>query len=204
MGLTGRDIMTSTVLTLERGASARDASILMAQRGVGSLIVTAGGYPVGILTETDIVRLVSRGEDPGARVVEDLMSSPLFSTAPDADVISIANTMTMNHIKKMPVLERQTIIGMITQTDIVKYVLRTINDLQQQYTKGEIGASEFAKRSQEIFVSVPKLEGMAKQWHMICRACNNQFLADEHDGKLTVNACPNCGGEINYDPNPPI
>jgi signal-transduction protein with cAMP-binding, CBS, and nucleotidyltransferase domain len=196
--------MTTHVVALERGVSMRQASSVMAEHGVGSLIVTAGGYPVGILTETDIVRLVSKGGNPDTATIEEHMSSPLFSTAPDTDVIAIANTMTMNKIKKMPVLERQRIVGMITQTDVVKYILRTIADLQQQYTRGQIGAHEFAKRSQEIFVSVPKLEGVAKEWHMICRSCAHQFLADEINGQLTVHACPKCGGSIDYDQNPPI
>jgi signal-transduction protein with cAMP-binding, CBS, and nucleotidyltransferase domain len=197
MGLTGRDIMTPSVVTLERGASVAEATKVMAERSVGSLIV-------GILTETDIVRLLSKGGDPRTHPVEELMSSPLFSTAPETDAISIANTMTMNHIKKMPVLERQQIVGMITQTDIVKYVLRMISELHEQFSKGEIGANEFAKRSQEIFNGVPKLQGVAKEWHMLCKACANQFLADEVNGKLAVNVCPRCGGEITYDLNPPI
>lgn len=204
MTLTGRDIMTPSVLTLERGSTVYDACKLMGARGVGSLIVTAGGYPVGIVTETDIVRLVSRGEDPKTHPVEELMSSPLFSTAPETDAVAIANTMTMNRIKKMPVLERQQIIGMITQTDIVKYTLHMIGELHSQFSKGEIGASEFAKRSQEIFNGVPKLQGVAKEWHMLCKACGNQFLADEINGQLSVSTCPKCNGEITYDLNPPI
>ncbi len=204
MSLTARDIMTPAVVSLERGSSARDAAILMVQRGVGCLIVTVGGYPVGIITETDLVRILSRDENAASVPIEQIMSSPLFSTAPDADVIAIANTMTANRIKKMPVLERQHVIGIITQTDVVKFALRTISSLQVEFSEGRIGANEYAARSQEIFVSVPQIPATSKEWHMICKACRHQFMAQEIEGKLNVDSCPSCHGQIAYDPNPPL
>mgnify|MGYP000597035983 CR=1 FL=1 len=204
MPLTARDIMTPAVVSLERGSSARDAAILMTHRGVGCLIVTVGGYPVGIITETDLVRVLSQDQSASQVPIEQIMSSPLFSTTPEADVIAIANTMTANRIKKMPVLERQHIIGIITQTDVVKFALRTISSLQTEFTEGKIGANEFAARSKEIFVSVPHIPAAAKEWHMKCNSCHNQFLAEETNGKLNRESCPKCNGEISYDLTPPL
>jgi len=201
---TARDMMSTKVLQLERSASIKEATDIMARGRVGSVIITADGYPIGIVTETDIVRLVANSVDMGSVRVDDVMSSPLFSTKPEEDLLSVAATMSQSRIKKMPVMEHQRVIGMITQTDIVHFALRAIEDMHVEYSKGKLSASEFSQRANELFLSVPKLPNTVKEWHMRCKSCGHQFLAEEKNGKLSVSQCPTCGGAIMYDLAPPI
>lgn len=203
--VTARDIMSTAVQCLERGTNMADAARLMVDHHVGSVIVTTNGYPVGIVTETDITRLAANGNDLRVTPVESVMSSPLFSTDPETDIVQVANTMSSERIKKMPVVERQRVIGVLTQTDIVKHVLAALTDLRANLTAGSITASEFDRRAKDLFATA-RLSGASdtKQWHMLCTSCGLRFLDQEHENALEHQSCPNCGGPIIYDPTPPM
>lgn len=202
--LIAREIMNTNVVHLERGISMAAAAQIMVERHVGSIIITASSYPIGILTENDITRIISMNLDPTTTKVEDFMSSPLFSTTPDTDMTQIANTMTVNRIKKMPVLEHQRCIGIITQTDIIKHILRVCSQIHDEYTKGKMSSMDFATCSSELYGTFKNSFDAAKHWHMLCKQCGNKFLDEEREGKLVIESCPKCHGQLEYDPTPPI
>lgn len=202
---TARDIMNTAVVHLEKDENVQKAAHIMAEKHVGSIIITTAGYPIGIVTETDIVKVMANGTNPSQVRVQDIMSSPLFSTTPDEDVLAVAATMSGSRIKKMPVMERQRVIGVITQTDIVHYALHAIQSIHQQYHEGRLSELEFSKRAAELFSTVPRLPDAVKHWHMRCQSCGFRFLADEEKGgKLSVSSCPRCEGAIAYDLSPPL
>ena len=202
--VTAREIMSQSLHHLERGTTVAQAACTMSEARVGSVIVTASGYPIGILTETDITRLVAQNADLNQTRIEDVMSSPLFSTEPDTDVVQIANTMSANHIKKMPVLEHQQVIGIITQTDIIKHVLAGFTELRSALKKGQISSNEFEERAGELFTTARASTADRKEWHMLCKSCGLRFLNEEHKGVLEHTICPRCAGQIEYDPTPPM
>jgi CBS domain-containing protein len=203
--LNAQDVMNTNVAMIEREATVYDAAQRMSERRVGCLIVTVSGYPVGIVTETDLVRAIAKETEPRNERVDTIMSSPLFSTRPETPVLVVAATMNQNSIKKMPVIEGQRVSGIITQTDIVRYTLHAIEDLERSLTEGKVSADEFSRQATELFKSVPRIPHAAKHWHMICKSCGYRFLADEgEDGKLTVHLCKRCGGPITYDLAPPL
>jgi CBS domain-containing protein/predicted RNA-binding Zn-ribbon protein involved in translation (DUF1610 family) len=201
-----RDVMSSSLLEVERGMNVTHAARVMAGQHVGSLIVTASGYPVGILTETDITKLIAAGKDPNVVRIEEIMSSPLFSTTPDVDIVQIANSMAANRIKKMPVMEHQRVIGMITQTDIIKHVLRMSSNLTAQYSTERLpdGFEGIAAATSELYNSVKGSMDKTKHWHMRCSTCGQRLMVEERNGKLDMNSCPHCGGTLEYDQAPPI
>lgn len=200
------DVMTTGVLTQERGGTVLQTAKLMAGQHVGSLIVTAANYPIGIVTETDITKLLAQGHDPARTPVESIMSSPLFSTTPETDLVHIANTMSANNIKKMPVINHGVVVGMITQTDIIRHVLNMCATYTKQDTrvKGSPTVQQFIENSGELFTKLRIKDGQAKHWHMRCRQCDYRFMTAEQAGKLEHSHCPNCGGTIEYDPSPPL
>lgn len=198
--VTAVDIMNRNVVQLERGTSITEAAKIMVEKHMGSIIVAAAGYPIGIVTETDITKVIATGKDPHATFIEEVMSSPLFSTTPEVELIQIINTMSTNHIKKMPVMDHQQVVGMITQTDVIKHALQVCSNLQEPRT-GNMAA--FTHYSSQLLRSVKTLE-TTREWHMKCTACGHQFLNEEHDGKLVTQACPKCSGQIEYDLSPPL
>ena len=202
--LTARNIMNTSLVHLEHGTSVNQAALIMANQHIGSIIVTANSYPIGIVTKTSLTKAVASGKDLHKLFLEEIMSSPLFSTSPEADMTEIASTMTINHIKKMPVLEHQRVIGIITQTDIVKHILEVCAHVHEQYKSGKMNALDFAACSAELYKNVKGNIDAAKHWHMRCSKCGYQFLNEERDGRLTVLACPRCNGAIVYDQSPPL
>jgi len=116
------DVMVREVKTLPIDANVVTAAKFMREYDIGSILITKEGRLKGILTETDIVRkVVAQGIDPSRVEVGDVMSTPLITIGPDASLKEAAEMMRDRHIKKLPVVnEHRRLLGIITQSDIVK------------------------------------------------------------------------------------
>jgi CBS domain-containing protein len=114
------DVMTGTVLTVDAEASLRTAAGRMVEERVGSLVVTAGGNPKVILTETDFVAAGYEHDRPFSEVpVHAAMSHPLVTIQPTATVRTAARTMREQNVKKLPVAKNFDLVGIVTTTDLV-------------------------------------------------------------------------------------
>ena len=124
-----REIMTSKVITYEHKDNVQNAARKMRDNFISCLIVLRHGSPVGIVTERDIVyRLVSKNLDPTKILIKDIMSTPLKSVNPDESVYYASRIMITNHIKKLPVVKKGKLIGVVTQTDLANYFARQRKD----------------------------------------------------------------------------
>ena len=124
------DIMTEAPLdTIEQGLSVQYAANIMRERNRGSLIVLDSNKPVGIITERDIVRrLVADARDPQEVKVKDIMSTPLITIGPEATIEAAAKVMYENKIRRLPVVENDNLVGIVTTTDFAKAMLRDKRD----------------------------------------------------------------------------
>ncbi|HJU13727.1 MAG TPA: CBS domain-containing protein [Candidatus Nitrosotalea sp.] len=113
-------IMSHDVLTVEQSTQIIEAAKKMNERNIGCIIVTERGNPVGIVTERDIVSLVARNERPITTPVREIMSSPLVSVSPDATVWELAEEMKLKKIHKMPIIDKNKLVGIVTTTDITR------------------------------------------------------------------------------------
>ena len=118
-GVFVRDAMTENVITIESNDSIKDAAIKMRDAGIGAIIVTENRFPVGILTERDVVQQVYAKEILVSSPVSEVMSQPLITIDPDETVWELAQLMKTKNIHKVPVIEKDTLIGMVTDTDLV-------------------------------------------------------------------------------------
>ncbi len=120
------EIMSSApVDVVEKGLNVMYAAGIMKERARGSLIVVDAGRPVGIVTERDIVRrLVAEGRSATATKVGDIMSTPLISVGPEATVSAAVKIMYENGIRRLPVIENDRVIGIITSTDLARVLYR--------------------------------------------------------------------------------
>ena len=117
-----RDVMTKEVVTVESSASVQEAAELMNGKNIGSLVVVEQGAPVGIITERDIVRkVVARRRNPEEVRVSEIMSKPLIHVSPNAFIFEAAEIMGKNQIRRLPVIEREALVGIITMYDIIKH-----------------------------------------------------------------------------------
>ncbi|MFH0889725.1 MAG: CBS domain-containing protein [Candidatus Aenigmatarchaeota archaeon] len=116
-----KDAMARNVITIDSNESVYTAAEIMSDNRVGCLIVKKLGKPVGIVTESDIVKkITSKDARPRDVKISAIMSWPLVFASPDEKLTNIAKRMTTYRIRRLPVLQAGNIVGIITHTDIVK------------------------------------------------------------------------------------
>ncbi len=121
MSLKVEDVMVEDVISVSEKATVKEAAELMDQHEIGCLVVVKDGKPVGIVTETDMVKRVILGPvDPEKTKVGEIMSKPLVVGNPQMDVDEASKLMRRQKIKKLPVVERGRLVGLVTTTDIVR------------------------------------------------------------------------------------
>jgi signal-transduction protein with cAMP-binding, CBS, and nucleotidyltransferase domain len=100
-------------------------SNLMKERKVGSIIIInedEQNYPIGIITERDIVRrVISDNKDPKNTKANEIMSKPLITIETNTYVYDVSVKMVKNKIRRLPVVKGKTLSGIVTITDIIKY-----------------------------------------------------------------------------------
>jgi CBS domain-containing protein len=131
MMLSVNDIMTRWVATADPERSVREAATIMAKAHTGSLIVISKGKPAGIVTEGDISRALSKGANPDKVAIKKIMSKRLITVTSDKRVEEAAKLMAERQIKKLPVLEDGSIVGIVTQTDIVASTFDFVTSLKE-------------------------------------------------------------------------
>ena len=116
-----RDIMAKNVKTVRTDDSAHDAVVKMNKFDVGSVIVTNNNRAVGIITSKNILsRIVESRLDASTVRAKDIMSSPLITIEPDAPIEDAAKLMAQKKIKKIAVMDKDKILGIVSTSDIVK------------------------------------------------------------------------------------
>jgi CBS domain-containing protein len=112
----------SDVATVQAAATVRDALALLATRGVGALVVSPDGVAVeGILSERDVARgLHEHGPALLDRPVSAVMTSPVHTCVPTADIRELAQTMTDNRVRHVPVVADGRMVGIVSIGDVVK------------------------------------------------------------------------------------
>ena len=116
-----RDVMAKNVKTVKTDDTVHAAVQKMNKFDIGSVIVTASGRPVGIITETNIMRrIVGPRMDPDTVWAKDIMTAPLITIDPNADLADAAKIMVKNNINRLPVMDGDRLVGLISSTDIVK------------------------------------------------------------------------------------
>ena len=132
-----------TVCTIAPTASVFDALKLMAEKGIGALVVMEGEHMVGIITERDYARKVilmarSSRETP----VCDIMVSPVMYVRPDQTSEQCMVLMTENRVRHLPVMDSGKLVGLISIGDLVKDIIseqKFIIEQLEHYISGERG-----------------------------------------------------------------
>jgi CBS domain-containing protein len=115
-----KDIMKNQVITVDSSVSIKDAAKIMNDAGVGCVVVMEKNIAVGIVTERDFVRRVTAKEKPFSTTVKEVMSSPLIVTSPDESVWELAELMKLRRIHKVPVVQENRLVGIVTTTDLTR------------------------------------------------------------------------------------
>jgi CBS domain-containing protein len=114
-----RDLMVSSVVTIEPGTSIVEAARLMIQAEKGPLPIVEGESPVAMVTDRDIIaRVVAEGRDPNSVKVEDIATHELITIEPDRDVEEARQLMDQHELDRILVVEGDRLVGIISEADI--------------------------------------------------------------------------------------
>jgi CBS domain-containing protein len=110
------------VATIDGSESVRTALAVLAERGIGALVVSADGRRIdGIMSERDIARgLHEHGAGLLTEPVSSVMTAEVHTCAPHANVTDLAQTMTDHRIRHVPVVDDGKLVGIVSIGDVVK------------------------------------------------------------------------------------
>jgi len=116
-----KDIMVKEVITVNPDTKVRDAVELMDKNEIGCLVVMRKGKPVGIMTERDVMKkIVCQCKNPERIRVSEIMSAPLIVAKVNMDWGEAAMLMLNRKIKKLPIVDSEKLVGLVTLTDIAR------------------------------------------------------------------------------------
>ncbi len=145
-GVTAREVMSKRVITVTPEATVLDAAKKMVRGRAGSVIVVSEGKPIGILTDSDIIKkVVSKDMKPSEVKVDDIMTSPIITARPEEDMLEVQRKMAFYKVKRIPVVEEGEVIGIITTTDIAMAspgMIETLRELLRQAGEEVISVEE--------------------------------------------------------------
>ena len=115
-----KEIMSKNVVTTGPNATVQEAAKKMVDEGTKFLIVTQKEKLVGIVTEWDFVKKVASEEEFKENAkVKTIMTKKVIVAIPDTDIGEAAEIMASNNIKKLPIVEKNVLIGVVTAMDII-------------------------------------------------------------------------------------
>src|SRR4051794_32015276 len=122
------------VITVDGSESVRGALALMAEHGIGALLVSADGQHIdGILSERDVARgLHERGAGLLAEPVSSVMTAQVHTCSPNMSVHDLARTMTDHRVRHVPVVEGDSLVGIVSIGDVVKARLDELEEERKQ------------------------------------------------------------------------
>jgi predicted transcriptional regulator len=124
--LTVKDVMTKDLISVEFADKVFAAIKVMTDNDIGSVLVTKNNKPLGILTERDILKKVC----PQQLCTKDItagevMSKPLIHINADAGLGQASSLMSLKNVRRLLVMDKGKIVGIVTQKDVIKGTLET-------------------------------------------------------------------------------
>jgi len=129
-----RDVMSSPVVTMDEDETANKAAENMDMKDLGAVIVqNKAGKSIGIITERDIVkRVVSKNLKPDTVKAKEIMTTPLVTIEPEETISDAARRMTRLDIRRLGVIYKGNLVGIISSKDILGVMPELIEIMQER------------------------------------------------------------------------
>jgi CBS domain-containing protein len=136
-----REVMNTDVVTAEPETPIGEVARRMAEADVGSVVILEGGKPVGIVTDRDLViQHLAKGHTQDHLVHEAPSGgilSHLVTIAPDLDVLEAARELGRHKVGRLPVVEHDRLVGMLSAGDLAYELRRAMDGLLAEGAKAE-------------------------------------------------------------------
>lgn len=184
------EVMNKAIIVMDINSDIPAIAREMVSRDAGSVIITENGKAMGIITERDLVRgIVTEDRRPGDVKASEILSAPLITVEPETSIVEVSEIMLKANIKRLLVLKNGTIIGVVSNTDILMVTpgLSTI-------------LKDLIDMNREALLSTPSIEEVSEAEEFdtgVCESCN-VFSYDLRfvDGRYL---CGNCRQEEGED-----
>jgi CBS domain-containing protein len=115
------DLARSDVVTADTDTPVAALATTMEDQEVGSIVITDGDTPVGIVTDRDLtVRVLGAGIDPAGQTAADVMTEELCLIDRGAGFYEAADLMSEHGIRRLPVQDGESLVGIITADDLTE------------------------------------------------------------------------------------
>jgi CBS domain-containing protein len=150
-----KDIMSSPVVTTDEEAPSNKIAKLMNENKFGCVIVTnKDGKALGIITERDlVVRVLAKNQKPEDLTAKDVMTAPLATIEPDETISDAARRMSRLDVRRLGVIYRGDLIGLISSKDILGVMPELVEIIQERTRIESAGSSEEAAAAEETALS---------------------------------------------------
>jgi len=114
-------VMSRDVATISPHETVASAAVMMSEENISCIVVVDDEKVVGILTETDLLKkTVIESKNNHKVTVAEIMSSPVETGTSDLSILEAAEFIEAKHIKRLPILDEQKLVGIVTQTDLTR------------------------------------------------------------------------------------
>ena len=129
-----RDVMSNPVVTMDEDESSNKAAANMDLHDLGAVIVTnKAGKSIGIITERDLViRVIAKNLKPDTVKAKEIMTTPLVTIEPEATISDAARRMTRLDIRRLGVIYKGNLVGIISSKDILAVMPELIEIMQER------------------------------------------------------------------------
>jgi len=113
-----------SIIAVAPRSTVYDAIALMADKGIGAVLVMEEGRLLGILSERDYTRkVILMGRHSPETFVDEIMTQRVITTTAEETVEGAMRIMTENRIRHLPVMDGSRVIGVVSVGDLVKWVI---------------------------------------------------------------------------------
>ncbi|MCW2613234.1 MAG: histidine kinase [Frankiales bacterium] len=118
---TARDVMTAGAESLDSSTTVLEAAKRLASEDYGAMPICDGDRLQGMITDRDIVvKVLAAGKDPATTKVIDLVQGEVVTIGADDPVEEAARTMADHQVRRLPVIDGTSLVGMLSQADLAR------------------------------------------------------------------------------------
>lgn len=117
--MTVKNIARTDVITVHPTAPIQSVAELMADKGVGSIVVVEDDAPIGLITDRDIGLEIWEHDDLSSVTVEDLMTTDPVTIEADTEIYEALQTARDAKVRRLPITENGNLTGIVTLDDVI-------------------------------------------------------------------------------------